>query len=327
MAGLRRRKSERGPRSKPESERPLDDGRRDGTELWREIDGVAFCHWDRWLLRLALDESEGLSGIATELRSRARAATRADTAAEVLLAQIADLEGRLAALARAAEDVLDPVERASSWLYDKASRYVRGARSLRLTEAMMRTPRNVLTARAREGHWSAFPVSPARYFGRLARVYGDYYFEYWAARAMVRQLEIEGELLLGAAADADERLAIRRAILRACIEAMGRIDDSCDDLGTYFHEQEEAYLDCLWGYQGRPGILRDLIDMAIWEDYGLFRRVERFLGSLAADVRDIVRGEIEQAIAELGEHELAYQQKKALRLLSALGSSEGAPPR
>jgi hypothetical protein len=33
---------------------PLDDGPRDGTEHWREIAGVGFCHWDRWLLTLAL---------------------------------------------------------------------------------------------------------------------------------------------------------------------------------------------------------------------------------------------------------------------------------
>jgi hypothetical protein len=33
---------------------PLDDGARNGTEHWRDFAGVSFCHWDRWLLRLAL---------------------------------------------------------------------------------------------------------------------------------------------------------------------------------------------------------------------------------------------------------------------------------
>lgn len=48
-------------RQKQRLERPdevLDDGPRLGTEPWREIDGVRFCHWDRWLLRLALTEPE-----------------------------------------------------------------------------------------------------------------------------------------------------------------------------------------------------------------------------------------------------------------------------
>lgn len=28
-------------------ERPLDDEVRYGPEVWREVEGVAFCHWDR----------------------------------------------------------------------------------------------------------------------------------------------------------------------------------------------------------------------------------------------------------------------------------------
>lgn len=52
------------------TERPLDDGVRYGSETWREIDGVAFCHWDRWLLRLALAEQGGLDAIERELRAR-----------------------------------------------------------------------------------------------------------------------------------------------------------------------------------------------------------------------------------------------------------------
>jgi hypothetical protein len=51
-------------RAYPATEVPLDESRRNGTESWRERAGVAFCHWDRWLLRLALDEPNGLRSIA-----------------------------------------------------------------------------------------------------------------------------------------------------------------------------------------------------------------------------------------------------------------------
>jgi len=45
---------------------PLDDGARNGTEHWRDVAGVSFCHWARWLLRLAVAPSSTRS-------SRARA--------------------------------------------------------------------------------------------------------------------------------------------------------------------------------------------------------------------------------------------------------------
>lgn len=54
-------------------DRPLDDGARQGPETWRVIEGVEFCHWDRWLLRLALSEPDGLQSIASTFRSRRKA--------------------------------------------------------------------------------------------------------------------------------------------------------------------------------------------------------------------------------------------------------------
>jgi hypothetical protein len=65
-------KRSREPRPKPATELPLDDDSCNGTEQWREIDGIRFCHWDRWLLRLALTEPEGLRSIAREFRQRVR---------------------------------------------------------------------------------------------------------------------------------------------------------------------------------------------------------------------------------------------------------------
>lgn len=81
----------RAPRVKLASEVPLDDGTRKGTEAWRDVDGVAFCHWDRWLLRLSFEEPDGLSSIAREFRSRARGQHGQREVAEALLAQVSDL--------------------------------------------------------------------------------------------------------------------------------------------------------------------------------------------------------------------------------------------
>lgn len=107
-------------------ERPLDDGVRYGPEPWRTIDGIMFCHWDRWLLRLAIAEPGGLRAIAVEFRRRTRARRAGGSLdeAEAMIAQVTDLESRLAFLGRAPHEVLDDVERASEWLWKKAFRRV-----------------------------------------------------------------------------------------------------------------------------------------------------------------------------------------------------------
>ena len=146
---------------------PLDDGARLGPELWTSVDGVAFCHWDRWLLRLAIEEPEGLAGIAERFASRVRSAEREDSAAEALLTQIHDLQARLALLERTAAAMLNDVQRASLCLLRKATRRVWDGSVYRPTEVMRRTPRNVFVERARTGWWSnpgAFPVSPWKYY-------------------------------------------------------------------------------------------------------------------------------------------------------------------
>jgi len=89
------------PRVKLVTEVPLDDGPRDGSERWRVIDGVEFCHWDRWLLRLAMTEPQGLDTIAREFRTRASRGRGSDAAtAEAMLAQIVDLKARLERVGR-----------------------------------------------------------------------------------------------------------------------------------------------------------------------------------------------------------------------------------
>lgn len=97
------------------TERPLDDGPRNGTELWREVDGVTFCHWDRWLLRLALDEKGGFEAIAWLCRQRATdPKRRVDAgAAEAMHLRVVDLRRRLAQVQQAPDTMLDEEERAS----------------------------------------------------------------------------------------------------------------------------------------------------------------------------------------------------------------------
>lgn len=197
-----------------------------------------------------------------------------------MLAQLVDLEARIAQLGRSPKDVLDEVEQASKWLHDKAFRRVWHSGPLHRTEAMTRTPRNVLEARASEGNWAAFPVLPAPYFARLRAIYQHGYADYRGVGLVVLLLRLEGEKMLAASTSDDEALAVRRAIVGAAIEAMAHVDDSGDELGQHFRDEEEAFLAHLRAYLDRPGIVRELLELATWEDYGLFRHLDDFLHRL-----------------------------------------------
>lgn len=304
-------KRPRAPRVRLPSEIPLEDGARNGTEAWREIDGIAFCHWDRWLLRLSLDEPDGLASIAREFRRRARNEHRLREVHEAMLAQVLDLQARLARLGRLPADVLEPVERESIWLRDKAFRRVWHATSIYRTTAMQHTPRKVLEARARAGNWAAFPISPSQYFARLDALYRAGYFDYRGVTLVLLQLQIEGDRMLAIADSDDERLAIRRAIIGACVEAIAHVDDSGGDLGDYFREQERAYLKQVLAYLEHPGILRDLLELATWEDYGLFHHIDGFLARLPEAAADLAVSELARIIGELRAADLEWQLGKA----------------
>lgn len=301
-------------RKKRERAVPLDHGVRYGAEHWRDHAGVRFSHWDRWLLRLALDEPSGLRSVVDTFQQRAHGSQRTDTDAEAMLAQLADLEARLAQIGCGPEDVLDEVERSSKWLHDKAFRRVwHGPLSYR-TEAMTRTPRILLEARAREGNWAAFPVSPAPYLARLRPCYQHGYADWRGVGSVVLLLRIEGNRMLAAARTDDEVLAVRRAIIGAATEAIAHVDDSAHDLADHFRDEEQAYLDHLVSYVDRRGILRDLLELATWEDYGLFHHIEVFLEWLPEQTADLAVRELARLITELRAANLGYQFSKAQRL-------------
>ena len=293
---------------------PLDDGSRNGTEHWVDVAGVSFCHWDRWLLRLALDEPNWLCSVVNTFQQRARRPGRADTDAEAMLAQLADLEARLAQVGCEPKDVLDDVERSSRWLHDKAFKRIWHGRTIYRTAAMTRTPRNVLETRAREGNWAAFPASPAPYLTRLRPIYQHVYVDWRGVGSVILLLRIEGDRMLAAATNGDEVFAVRRAALGAAIEVMANVDDSGGELAQHFRDEEQAYLAHLTDYLDRQGTLRDLLELVTWEDYGLFHHVEVFLERLPECAADLAVPALARFITELRAAGLDYQVSKAQRL-------------
>jgi hypothetical protein len=301
------------------TERPLDDGVRYGPETWREIDGVAFCHWDRWLLRLALAEQGGLDAIERELRARTANRRINRDAAEAMLAQVIDLRDRLAHLARTPERILDAEEQASGWLLKKAWKRVWHDGPNRRTDAMRNTPRRRLEARALRGHWPRFPVSPARFELELRRIVGvEASYDPSATGPLARLLQIHVDLLKMRASSDLERLALHRAVMTVIIELMEQFDDSLADMSEVFAASARAYLDLARDAAGLDGILRDLLELAVWEDYGLLKGIDHFLGALDEEHANAALRELASIISELGRERLDAQRARAVALRRAV---------
>ena len=185
---------------------------------------------------------------------------------EAMLAQINDLRSRLALVSRTPDTALDEAERASDWLRKKAEKRVWHDGPNRRTEAMRRTPRQRLMERALRGHWERFPVSPARFEPELRRIVGvDGYYNELATGPLARALEAQVDLLNTAATSDLERLALHRAAMTMIIEVMDHVDDSLAKMSEVFAASERAYLELARGAAGLDGLLRDLLELAVWE--------------------------------------------------------------
>ncbi len=289
-------------------ERPLDDGPRDGTETWRVVDGITFCHWDRWLLRLAVSEIDGLDGVLRHV-SRGRHA-------EELLAQIADLRLRFAQIRRTPSGLLEPVERHSEWLRKKAEKRVLRDGPHRKTEAMRRTPQRVLQERALRGHHAAFAVSPLPYEHALSGLIDGY--EGWRATGVAMDVVVAAVRSLAPEADPPASLAAHRAALTVILAAHERFDDSIGEIADAFRQIERAYLTLLRPHTASAPLLCDLVEFTIWEDYGLSDGVESFLAALRGDKAAAAKVVVKSVLAELEGFGLDYQAGKARKLSSAL---------
>ena len=296
----------------------LDVGTVWGPEIWRVVREVEFSHWDRWLLKLATTEPKGLESIEDTFRSRRKSERGAGSDAESMLSQLDDLKNRLTILGQQPSDVLNEEERASEWQFKKAFKRVWHSEPHRKTRAMLETPRWRLERRALRGHWSRFPVSPSEFERELSSIVGQEhaYLDYRVVDAVARALEAHvGFLAVGASRE--HRLALYRCAFAVVIDTMGRADDSGADLAVAFRAFELAYLELAIDFVHEPYLLEDLIDLAVWEDYGLIRRVPAFLSTLPERHADAAVRYVARVLIELRREELDYQVEKATRLRDA----------
>jgi len=297
-----------------------------GPKLWTTVDGVQFCHWDRWLLRLAVEEPDGLAAIQERLTSRVRLAEKVDDTAEALLAQVRDLQARLALLSLTPTASLSDIERASTWLLRKATRRVWEGSVHRPTDVMRRTPRHNFDERARTGWWSnlrAFPVSPLRYYNVFVRALDLSSFDVSVDQRIVSAMIDVAERFLDEAASDDERLAIVRGYMTAAADAMEQLNTDGASITDYLELHLANYFAMLRTDLHVTERRRDLLEFAVWEGYGLLNTLVPFLRSLpdadSAVIR-MIHDDLQAIAAELREALLKDFATSAERLAASIAT-------
>lgn len=244
-----------------------------------------------------------------------------DSASEAMIAQIDDLEARLASLGMAPAHLLDDEERASDWLKKKAFKRVWHDGPYAKTHAMLNPPKRVLELRALRGHWPRFPVDPGHYEHVFADVVRHAKFSRWSDASFIAMtFEDTVERENARLSCPHRQIALHRCALTVIVECMEHVDDSGGDIGEAYHAIERRYLDLV---RDTPLdiLLRDLLELAVWEGYGLTDATEPFLGTLSEDRADVAMSELARIIAELRTHELEYALGTARRLRSLVLSS------
>ena len=220
-----------------------------GPETWREVRGVAFTYWDRWLLRLAVDDGDGLDTLVArfeaERRDRNWRSSRDD--AEAKLAQIDDLRARLTRLELTPQEVLGDQDAVDKSLLRRAQDKLFKQGLFKPTPAMLDTPRRRLRARAFRGYWPKFPTSPATFERELtAHVEEERHHGWKETMRLSRDLDFLVERRGRTLAGDVERLGFFRAVLTVIVEAMDRVDDSHGTMAETFREAWKAYLALAW---------------------------------------------------------------------------------
>jgi hypothetical protein len=85
-------------------------------------------------------------------------------------------------------------------------------------------------------------------------------------------------------------------------------------MGDLFGDIFRGYVAISWTETSIPPeiYLRDLIEFAVWEDYGLIEDLDAFFSVLDARHQPIVEEILSDIVAELGEHAFEYQIERAL---------------
>jgi hypothetical protein len=298
-----------------------------GPEPWRTKRDAVWSYWDLWFCVVAVADHDGdPDALAAAIEDGGRSSGSGTV--EAKLSHLDDLRLRLTAAgidaAKLPGDVdADPRVRGKA----RAKVLKQGLYPRDLTDAMRHPPRDRLYERALRGRWNLFPISPERFYERLANRFGEGYRSKGQTFALERRIDAARERLdRNTAKDPAARLAARRALLAFCYRAMERCDDSYGLIGELARE-------ALFTYARLPfepaGITAetwcdDLCELLAWEDWGLLHRHEtRPFAQIHGPLADHAERFLLALADELRDHRLRHQADQALENIAYLHIAAG----
>jgi hypothetical protein len=286
-------------------------------DLWFAVVAVRYCGSSLLQIGERLGESRGGIYCSSEDVARKRSHLR-------------DLEKRLAA----ADVSVDDIVTAAGALAGKELRRARGRvlegkeRQYERSESMRRTLKERGRHHALRGSWPRFPVSPRHFAEEIWSHFQTrgFYTEgqsFEVARKLDRFLAQADKLTKGGRYA--EAQALLRAWLTVVIELMQIADDSFGRIGMSFHDGFAAYLHLTPERTGMEEavFLEDLLELLIWEDYGLTDdQTEGYFDQLTRSQGDLCLQYLRRRVGELRADYLPYQSEEALTLLSQVAAEQ-----
>jgi hypothetical protein len=287
------------------------------------VAGVPWCHFDRWFALVAVTDFAGdLDALEHELVGRLLSSLHGRTDVEAKLSHLADLRDRMTA-AGVSPAVLAGAAEPEQTTLAKAQRKVRdqALEGRAMTQAMRDTPRVRLERRARYGHWDQFPVTPSRWYEKLAGRRPATHITKGRSFAVTRQLRERLVRFDGPRRALGDRLALYRAFHTVGVELAERGDDSYGNIGELRLEAFRTYLSIDWGATGIDAAhyWQDLCELLVSEVYALtYRHETRPFEDVPAGHEDLIERILVQLADEWRAAFQDFQAEEALELIAWL---------
>lgn len=282
-------------------------------------------YWDLWIaIFLTGRFKNDWEAMISETRQRKPPYGAINDRAEALCTHMQNLREKLAGMGLSGADLLASTEPDFIKKQDiKIQRKIfeLDFESREKSAWMLETPTKLRYQRALRGHWAKFPISPRDSASALERLFkADFYTEgqSWNLEEKLSAFVKKHE----ARASGAKLFALYRAFLAVVLERMDQIDDSFGVIGDLYKEVFDKYVQLdRAGLEMSPGdFFQDLMELIIWEDYGLICGIEEptFFADLTSEEVHVALAIVRRERQELAALHIDYKAENALTVLGML---------
>jgi hypothetical protein len=279
-------------------------------------------YWDLWIAMILVNQFDNnIDKLIDGLRLKAKNTSLLRYKFEGLLNHIRLLQQTLSENGLCFADILGEID--DDFIRSKKNKVKvkileMGYQSHEESKWMINTPRKIRGDQAMRGHWPLFPVNPEKYADLLENLYKTSGM-YTRSQSFTLQNKLKSFLdKYTSKLEEAELFSLYRAFLTVVLEKIEMVDDSHGVVGDLYGDVFSEYylLDRSKLDMGSADFLLDIIELIIWEDYGLTDShqagfFKKLTDSEIALVTDILLKEKE----ELDNLELTHQARNAQKFL------------